>query len=91
LAFKEICDCRRSRGEQQFIWAALEIWNSLPEQSRWKARRLIEEIARTPGEGRALYDVLVRGMAPPTVSQRTGVQRDRVYDMRREFYDRFWP
>ena len=91
MTFRTMRRCRRSEGEQRFIWAALEIWNRLPERSRETARELIAQIAKTPPEGRALYDVLARGITPQAVSARTGVQLGRLYDMRCEFYDRFWP
>ena len=87
--FRAIQGCARSTGEQRYIWAALAIWRRLPEARREEIRGLIARIADTPAEGRALYDVLVRGAAPQAVCARTGVQLARVYAMRREFYNAF--
>lgn len=87
--FKMIRGCTRSEGEQRYIWAALAIWRRLPEARREEVRGLIGQIARTPVEGRALYDVLVRGISPQAVCARTGVQLNRLYDMRRTFYNDF--
>ena len=87
--FKVIRGCIRSEGEQRYIWAALAIWKRLPEVRREEIRGLIGRIADSPAEGRALYDILVRGSSPQAVSTRTGIQLNRLYDMRREFYDGF--
>ena len=86
--FKVIRGCTRSEGEQRYIWAALAIWKRLPEHRREEMRGLIGQIAETPVEGRALYDVLVRGISPQAVCSRTGVQLNRLYAMRRAFYER---
>ena len=91
MNFRVLRGCRRSAEEQRYIWAALEIWNRLPAQSREAARELIASISRTAPEGRALFDVLARGISPQAVCARTGVQLSRLYQMRCEFYNRFWP
>ncbi len=88
MTFRTIKDCRRSREEQRYIWAALGIWNRLPERRREEMRGLIGAVAAEPTESRALYDVLVRGCAPQAVSSRTGVPVTRLYAMRREFFER---
>ncbi len=89
MMFKSIRGCQRSVGEQRCIWSMLEIWNRLPQERREEARALIGEIAQTPVEGRALFDVLTRGATPQSVSQRTGVTLSRIYRMRRAFYERY--
>ena len=89
MIFKTIGECRRTAEEQRYIWATLLIWKRLPPARREGIRALIGRIARTPEEGRALYDVTVRGLTPQSVSRRTGVPVLRVYELRREFYDRF--
>ena len=66
----------------------LEIWNTLPEARREKIRALIGKLSATPVEGRALYDVLVRGAAPQAVNFQLGISVGRIYEMRRAFYDR---
>lgn len=74
--------------EQRYIWAALEIWPKLSDTRRAGFRALIGEIADTPEEGRALFELLTKDAAPERVSIRTGVGLGRLYDMKREFYDR---
>lgn len=86
--FKVMRGCARSPGEQRYIYDMLSIWKKLPEARREETRRLIGEIAQTPLEGRALYDVLVRGISAQAECARTGVQANRLYRMRREFYER---
>ena len=46
------------------------------------------ELAAAGAEGRALYDVAVRGYAPAAASRRTGVSLARIYELRRAFYER---
>ncbi len=87
--FKAIGDCRRSVEEQRYIWAALQVFGRLPPPRREKIRALIGRVARTPTEGRALYDVTVRGLTPQSVSRRTGLPLLRLYELRRAFYDQF--
>ena len=89
LVFRSIADCHRTAAEQRYIWATLRIWQRLPPARREAIRSLIGRIARTPAEGRALYDVAVRASPPTTVSGRTGVPILRIYELRREFYERF--
>lgn len=89
MHFRTLKGCRRSPAEQRFVWAALEVWNKLPADRREAVRQLIGELAETPLEGRALYDVLVRGCTPQAVCARTGVQLGRLYKLRCAFYDRF--
>lgn len=89
MTFKTIKGCRRSREEQRYIWAVLELWNRLPQRRREEIRELIGSVADTPLEGRALYDVLVRGAAPQAVGSRTGVSVGRLYAMRCAAYERF--
>ena len=74
--------------EQRYIWAALEIWNRLPEQRRAGFRALIVEIADTTEEGRALFEILTKDKKPAAVSGKKQVPVNRLYDMKREFYDR---
>ena len=81
-------NCKRSVKEQRYIWAALEIWNKLPEKRRAELRELIGEIADSPEESRALFEVLVKEKTPEEVSGKMLVPVGRVYDMKREFYDR---
>ena len=89
MKFCAIQKCHRSVGEQRYIWAAMQIWNKLPMTRREAVRTLIGNIARTPEEGRSLFDVMVRGYTPESVSYRIGVPIKRVYELRSEFYDRF--
>lgn len=80
--------CRRTPSEQQYIRASMRIFTKLPAERQEAARQLIAELADTPEEGRALYDVLVRGFAPSRVSERTGITVHRLYRLREGFYDR---
>ena len=89
MVFKTIGDCRRSAEEQRYIWATLQIWQRLPYARRESIRSLIARVAQTPEEGRALYDVMVRAAAPSSVSRRTKVPLQRIYALRRDFYERF--
>lgn len=88
MRFQDISGCRRRAPEQRFIQASLGVFAQLPEERRQEIRELIGEIARTPGEGRALFTLLIRNVAPQTLSETTGVPVRRLYRMRREFYDR---
>lgn len=74
--------------EQRYIWAAMEVWPKLSEERRTGYRALIGEIANTPEEGRALFEVLVRDKTPEMMSMKTAVPVGRIYDMKRAFYDR---
>ena len=89
MVFRTLKGCRRSGSEQRYIWSVLEIWNTLPESRREEIRSLIAQLSATPAEGRALYDVLVRRLSPQTVNFRTGVSVQRIYALRRQFYERF--
>ena len=88
MGFRVIRGSVRTPSEQRYIWATLEIWKRLPEPRREELRQLIGAVADTPPEGRALFDVLVRARPPQVASAATGVSLARVYEMRREFYDR---
>ena len=89
MVFRTLKGCRRSGPEQRYIWSVLEIWSTLPESRREEIRALIGQLAATPAEGRAMYDVLVRRLSPQTVNCRTGVSVQRIYELRRQFYERF--
>ena len=89
MGFKALTRCRRTAAEQQYIWAAMRVWNRLPPQRREEVRALIGRIARTPEEGRTLYDMMVRDATPQSVYLRIGVPLRRVYELRREFYEKF--
>ena len=89
MVFRTIADCHRTTEEQRYIWATMQVWQRLPPARREEIRGLIGRVARTPAEGRALYDVTVRFRSPNAVSTRTGVPLLRVYELRREFYERF--
>ena len=89
MNFTTISKCRRPVKEQRYIWAQMQVWDRLPVERRDAVRALIGRIARTPEEGRALFDVAVRGATPQSASMSTGVPLGQVYGMRREFYERF--
>ena len=89
MVFRTLKGCRRSGPEQRYIFSLLEIWNTLSEAKREEIRDLIGRLAATPVEGRALYDVLVRQRSPQSVNFRTGVSVQRLYELRRRFYDEF--
>lgn len=81
-------NCRRSVKEQRYIWAALEIWNKLPDKRRADFRTLIGDIADSPEESRALFEILTKEKSPESISEKMLVPLGRLYDMKREFYDR---
>ena len=79
--------CHQPVAVQKLIRANLDAWKYLPERDRTKIRQLVGEIAKTPMEGRALYDVLIRGKSPEVTATVTFVAERRIYQMRRDFYD----
>lgn len=79
--------CGRPVAIQKLIRANLDAWKYLPEKDRDRIRGMVGKIAGTPMEGRALYDVLIRGKAPEVVAETTYVPKKRIYQMRRAFYD----
>ena len=81
-------NCRRSVKEQRYIWAALEIWNKLPEKRRANFRELIGDIAVSPEESRALFEVLTKERSAESICEKMMVPIGRLYEMKREFYDR---
>lgn len=89
MVFRTLKGCRRTAAEQRYIFSVLELWHTLPEPRREEIRGLIGALAATPAEGRALYDVLVRARSPQSVNCRTGVSVQRLYELRRRFYDEF--
>ena len=88
MKFQWMRRCRRTASEQQYIWSAMRIFARLPEARRREIRAMVNAIADTPVEGRALFDMAVRGLPPQAVNARTGVSIERLYRMREEFYDR---
>ena len=87
MRFQVMRRCRRTPSEQRYIWASMEVFNRLPLERREAARKLIGELAETPEEGRALFDMAVRGMAPGRIWERTGIPVQRLYRLRESFYD----
>lgn len=80
-------NCRRSVKEQRYIWAALQIWSKLPEKRRAVMTALIDKLAVSAEEGRALFEVLVKEKDPDAVSRKTMVTVGRIYELKREFYE----
>lgn len=80
---------KRSKAEQWYIQATLEIWKSLPEERRTEIRELIRSIAGEGAEARALFDVTVRGVTPEAACAPDGMQLRRLYALRESFYDQF--
>ena len=60
----------------------------LPKERQAEIRELVKDIADSPAEARALFDVAVRRFTPAGVSARTGVSVQRIYRLREEFYER---
>lgn len=89
MRFQVIRRCRRTEEEQRYIYAALGVFARLPLERREQVRSLVGELAATPLEGRALFELLTRGETPPVTAARTGVPAYRLYELRRAFYDRF--
>ena len=89
MKYVKLKGSRRTAEEQSYIWATMRMWHALPEEQRQQVRSLVEDIALTPVEGRALYDVMVRGLTPHSVAERVGMPVKRLYSMRREFIDRY--
>jgi len=86
--FRPMKSCKRGVKEQRYIWAALEIWNKLPDKRRADFRALIGEIADSPEESRALFELLTKEKSPESISGKTMVPVGRLYEMKRDFYDR---
>lgn len=88
MRFQVMRRCHRTASEQRYIWASMEVFSRLPLERREAVRSLIGELAETPEEGRALFDVAVRGIAPARIWERTGIPVQRLYRLREGFYDR---
>ena len=89
MVFRAVKDCRRTADEQRYIWATLRVWPKLHQQRRTEIRALIERVGRTPEERRALYDLTVRGVPAEHTSRWSGIPVKQLYELRREFYERF--
>lgn len=88
MKFQTIKHCHRSVQEQRYIWAMLGAWDSLPEDRRRGLLNLMERLAHSETECAALFMVLVRGQSPETVSAKYFIPVRRLYELRREFYER---
>ena len=88
MRFQVIRNCRRTGPEQRYIWAGMEIFSRLPPERKEEIRALVDSLCETPEEGRALFTMLTRGVSPSVMNQRTGVSLERLYAMRRAFFDR---
>ena len=65
------------------------IFGRLPKERQAEIRELVKDIADSPAEARALFDVAVRGVPPQAECERTGVPLLRIYELRRELYALF--
>lgn len=84
--------CQRSVAEQRLIRAKLDLWKSMPEAERNGIAALIRQIARGGVERAALEAVLIRNVSPRTAAERWRLDKGRVYQMQREFFEkvRIW-
>ena len=85
---KILARCKREAAVQRYVRASMKIYAKLPESRRIAIRELVADIAKTPAEGRALWDAAIRGISSTIVSSRTGVSVARVLALEAEFYDR---
>lgn len=85
--------CNRNVKEQKFIRAKLDLWRSLPPSERESIQSLIGRIARGGVERSALEAVLLRSVSPRVAAERYRLNKGRVYQMQREFYEKviLWP
>ena len=80
--------CSRSEAEQAYIWALLENWPKLPKARRQELLRLIDTLAADEPEKKALYEALRGRMTAEAISRYTYVPIKRIYQLKREFYER---
>lgn len=85
--------CNRNVKEQKFIRAKLDLWKTLPPSERESMEALIGRIARGGVERSALEAVLLRSVSPRVAAERYRLNKGRVYQMQREFYEKviLWP
>ena len=79
----------RTKQEQALIFASLDLWDKYPDRSREAVYDLMRGIGRDPMERRAIYDVMIQRRVPQRVSEKTFVTLQRIYEMRREFINKF--
>ena len=80
--------CARSEAEQLYIFAMLENWNRLPKARREELLRLIDALSETDAERKALYEALRGRMTADAISRFTFVPIQRIYALKRKFYER---
>ena len=78
---------RRPAAELRYVEALLGVFAALPQERRDAVRGEIGRLACSPAEGRALFDVLVRGKTLTAACAATGVSMRRLSQLRREFYE----
>ena len=80
--------CGRTVGVQRYIWSALAVFPSLPEEKKKAVRATIEGVAESAEEGRALYDILVRQKELTAAAAAAHIPARRLSKLRAEFYER---
>lgn len=79
--------CSRSVAEQRLIRAKLDLWKTMPEAERNGIQAMISQIAQGSVERSALEAVLLRNVSPRTAAERYRLDKGRVYDMQRQFFE----
>ena len=87
MKFVPMKGCRRSAKEQQYVWALMNAWDTLPQERKMELRGLVDAVALDATEARALWETL-RGRPSEAVARRTAVPVKRIYDLRCRYYER---
>ena len=89
MEFRQIRGCTRPKWQQEAVYLAVTHLTWMPLTVREEAHRLVGQITANPQEGRALFEILTKDLSVEAAWQKFGVSKQRLYGMRREFYERF--
>lgn len=89
MGFRPIRGCKRPPWVQEIENLAVRHLNWMPPELRSEAYGLIEQIARDPTEGRALFELLTRDITVDGAYEKFRISKRRLYEMRAGFFDRF--
>lgn len=89
MGFRKIRGCRRPEWAQEIAYLTVTHLTWMPQEIRSEAYGLIDQIARDPVEGRALFELLTKDKTVDAVYERFRISKARLYKMREEFYEGF--
>ena len=89
MGFRTIRNCRRPAWAQEMTYLTVMHLDWMPPAIRSEAYGLIQQIARDSTEGRALFELLTKDKTVDAVYERFRISKTRLYQMRKEFYERF--